>query len=195
MANIAITVSHENHEAIPALYDELVHRRGVRSITAVIVRDEGVHTVPAGHREAIAAAHRALTTRISEDQRSGVLDGYDPSTVQGRVMNRKNEILWDVIADTYVEPHYVSPCQAGALFGVIDADGTVHACEVLDAPIGNLRDHGMDLEALWRGAEASNLRRWIRDTHCNCSYECALGFTVLASRRYQPRLAAAALGR
>ncbi len=51
-------------------------------------------------------------------------------------MNRKNEMLWEIVSDTYVDPHYVSPCHAGALFGVIDADGSVHPCEVLDRPSG-----------------------------------------------------------
>lgn len=195
MANIAITVSHENHDSIPELYEHLVGDCGVRSLTAVIVRDEGVHEVPSEDRRSIAAAHRWLTRRIVEDQRSGLLDGYDPSTIQGRLMNRKNEMLWDIIADTAMDPRFVSPCRAGALFGVIDADASVHPCEVLDRPLGNLRDHGMDFAALWATPLAADTRRWIIESECHCSYECAWGFNILGNARYQPALLAAALRR
>jgi radical SAM protein with 4Fe4S-binding SPASM domain len=194
LVNVGITVSHENHAVVPALYDDLIER-GVRSITAIIVRDEGVYAIPEEHKADILAAYRWLTSAIGRDQASGRLEGYDPATVQGRLMNAKNELLWDIVADTYLEPHYVSPCHAGSLFGVIDADGTVHPCEVLDRPLGNVRDHDLDLGALWRAEAARTTTKWIRDTHCNCSYECAWGFNIAGNLRYQPRLLRAALGR
>lgn len=193
MANIAITVSHENHEQIPELYQLLVGQLGVRSVTAVAVRDEGVHRV--GERQGIATAYRWLTQRIVDDHRSGVLRGYDPGTLQGRVMNRKNEILWDLVASTYQEPRYVSPCRAASLFAVIDADAGVHPCEVLDRPLGNLRDHDMDFGSLWSSPAAVEARRWIVESKCHCSYECALGFNILGNARYQPALLRAALRR
>ncbi len=193
--NIAITVSHENHAAVPDLYDYLIDECGVGSITAIIVRDEGVYEVPVADKKAIVASYQWLTQRIGTDQASGRLAGYDPKTVQGRLMNRKNEMLWEMVADTYVEPQYISPCHAGALFGVIDADGSVHPCEVLDRPLGNLRDVDMDFERIWDGSEAAATRKWIRDTDCHCTYECALGFNILGNARYQPRLLSAAIPR
>lgn len=195
MVNIGITVSGENHDLVAELYDSLLEEHGVRSITAVIVRDEGVHQVETDDRNAIAVAHRHLTTRIVEDQRSGRLRGYDPATIQGRMMNRKNEMLWDMIASTYVDPHHISPCRAGSLFGVIDADASVHPCEVLDRPLGNLRDHDMDFTELWSTPAARAARRWIVESRCHCSYECALGFNILGNARYQPALLRAALRR
>lgn len=125
------------------------------------------------------------------DQHAGRLDGYDPSTVQGRLMNRKNEMLYDIIDDIYLDPHFVSPCRAGALFGVVDADASVHPCEVLDMPLGNLRDYGMDFSALWSDSPAADARHWIVDSECHCSYECAWGFNILGNARYQPRLLSA----
>lgn len=192
-ANIAITVSHENHATVPDLYRSLLHDHGVRAITAIVVRDEGVHHVPTDARDGIVSAYRWLTRRIVEDQRRGILQGYDTATVQGRLMNRKNEMLWDIVADTYDDPRYVSPCRAGALFGVIDADATVHPCEVLDRPLGNLRDHDLDFTALWQAPAATSTRKWIVESECHCSYECAWGFNILGNARYQPRLLSAVL--
>lgn len=195
MGNVAITVSHENHGSIPELYETLVQDHGVASVSAIVVRDEGVYEVPGKDRAAVLAAYKWLTGRIVEDQRRGVLRGYDPATLQGRLMNAKNEMLYEIIGDTYLEPHFVSTCHAGALFGVIDADAEVYPCEVLETSIGNLRDHDLDLSALWSAHEASAMRSWITDTDCHCSYECAWGFNILGNARYQPRLARAAIGR
>lgn len=195
MGNVAITVSHENHATIPELYETLVSDHGVRSISAIIVRDEGIYEVPPEARAAVLDGYRWLTSRIVADQRRGVLRGYDPATLQGRLMNRKNEMLYDIIGDIYMEPHFVSTCHAGALFGVIDADGEVYPCEVLESSMGNLRDHDMNLAALWAANGAAEMRTWITDTDCHCSYECAWGFNILGNARYQPRLATAAIRR
>ena len=193
-ANIAITVSHENHSIIPELYEELIERLDIRAITAIIVRDEGVYEVPIEQRRAVLAAYEQLTGSLVRDMKSGRLEGYDPHTLQGRLMNRKNEMLYGVMSEIYLEPHFVSTCFAGSLFGVIDANGTVFPCEILDRPIGNLRDHDMDFSALWRTDAARDTSRWIKDTKCNCSYECAWAFNILGNARYQPKLIGAALG-
>lgn len=197
MCNVGITVSHENHAIVGELYESLIEEHGIRSITAIIVRDEGVYEVPQAHREAVVAAYRDLTARIVADQRSGRLEGYDESSLQGRLMNRKNEMLWSIVGDVYLEPRFVSPCHAASLFGVIDADGTVSPCEVLDRDrdLGNLRDHDMDFGRLWASPSTRATAEWVRESKCHCSYECAWGFNILGNARYQPKLLAAALKR
>lgn len=194
MANIAITVSHENHLVIPELYERLVSEHGVVAVTAIIVRDEGVYEVPEEDRRGVLRSYEHLTRQIIADQQRGRLEGYDPSSLQGRLMNRKNEILYDVMSDIYLDPHFVSTCYAGSLFGVIDADGTVYPCEILDRPLGNLRDHDMDFSHLWRSRVARETSRWIKDTECHCTYECAWAFNILGNARYQPKLLGAAFG-
>ena len=195
MVNVAVTVSHENHDVVADLYESLVEEHGIVSITAVIVRDEGVYRTPRDHQEAILASYRWLTSAIGRDLRSGRLEGYDPSTLQGRLMNEKNTILWDVVADTYLDPHFVSTCHAGTLFGVLDHHGDVFPCEVLDRPIGNVRDHDLDFSAVWASDAAAATASWIKDSECHCCYECAWAFNILGNARYQPRLLAAALRR
>lgn len=195
MANIAITVSHENHEIVMPLYEYLVEERAVKALTATIVRDEGVYRIPRDRKESIADAYANLTTRIQADLRSGRLEGYDVGTLQGRLMNKKNVIVNKLISDTYVEPRYVSPCHAGTLFGVIEANGRVRPCEVLNDDLGNLRDHNYDFQKIWQSSDAKALAAWIKKSKCNCTYECAWSFNVLGNARYQPALIAAALGK
>jgi MoaA/NifB/PqqE/SkfB family radical SAM enzyme len=192
-ANIAITISHDNYLTAPAIYDALLDRYGARSLTVGVVRDEGVYQIPLEHKRAIHATYAALTRRLMEDMKSGRLDGYDRSSLQGRLMNKKNEIVYDVVREQYLDPHYISPCRAGSLFGIINADGVVRPCEILDRPLGNLRNYDYDFMRLWRDTTAKDVRQWIKSTNCHCTYECAWSFNILSNLRYQPALIAAAL--
>jgi hypothetical protein len=68
-------------------------------------------------------------------------------------------------------------------------DGSVHPCEILGRPIGNLNDVGWDLGALWEGSAARSLRDEIERTRCTCTFECAQADNVLFRARSWPRLA------
>lgn len=195
MVNVGITVSHENHTIVMDLYDALVREHDIRSITATLVREEGVYRIPDDLKLAIVNAYGKLTERIAADLREGTLHGFDTSSLQGRLMNKKNVIVNRILTDVFVNPRYISPCHAGALFGVIGADGTVKPCEILDTVLGNVRDYDYDFMRLWQDAKADDTRHWIRETNCHCTYECAWSFNVLANARYQPTLIAAALGK
>jgi MoaA/NifB/PqqE/SkfB family radical SAM enzyme len=194
-SNIGITISHENYKAVPIVYEALIEQYGIRSITIGLVRDEGVYRIPLDHKRAMLEAYKTMTSKVVEDMRSGRLEGWDRNTLQGRLMNKKNALVWDVVKETYMEPHYISPCRAGSLFGIIEANGAVRPCEILDKPLGNLRDFDYDFNRLWAATEARQTRQWISDTNCHCTYECAWSFNILSNARYQPALIGAALGR
>ena len=87
------------------------------------------------------------------------------------------------------------PCTAGRLSAVVFEDGTVAPCEILGESIGNLRDVGWDLGELWRSARARELRERIRDTRCQCTWECAQADNILFHARNWPRLAGKGLSR
>ena len=53
-------------------------------------------------------------------------------------------MLYEIMKKQYLKPYFVSTCHAGSLFGIISADGTVHPCEILDKPLGNLKDFNYD---------------------------------------------------
>ena len=94
-----------------------------------------------------------------------------------------------MVKKMYLKPKYLSRCYAGGIFGIIGANGDVLPCEILDKKIlGNLRQNGMDLMQIWKNAKTSSARKFIKDTKCNCTYECALSFNVLANWKYQARM-------
>lgn len=193
MVNLAITVSHENYAIVDSLYDALVGQYGVRAVTCTLVREEGVYRIPIEHKREILTAYDSLSRRIADDLRTGRLEGYDSDSLQGRLMNKKNVIVNRVLRETYLEPRYISPCHAGSLFGIINADGMVRPCEILDRTLGNLRDYDMDFLRLWHDRPTIEAKHWILDSHCHCTYECAWSFNVLGNLRYQPALLAAAV--
>lgn len=66
---------------------------------------------------------------------------------------------------------FIAPCQAGYLNAVIDERGKVYPCEILGHPIGDLRAEGYDFRRIWRGHQAEQLRRRIREERCTCTHE------------------------
>ena len=94
-----------------------------------------------------------------------------------------------MVRKMYMSPHYISPCHAGSLFGIISASGSVYPCEILnDKKIGNLRDYKMNFKELWKNEINKKTKNWIIKSKCSCTYECALSYNVLSNWRYQPSL-------
>ena len=103
--------------------------------------------------------------------------------------------MYENIASTYLVPKFISHCHAGSTFGVINADGKVYPCEILDKPLGSLRDYDLNFMKLWKDKAAKDTKKWIKDTKCNCTYECAWSFNILGNAKYQKDLILAALGK
>lgn len=193
--NIALTVTPYNHARVVGLYRHLRDRHGVQAFTATAMRAAGVvDDIAVDDRRDIAAAYSGLTALIEADRRSGRTRGFSGGLI-GHLLNAKNDRLYAMLRDSYLRNGEGHPsCPAASLFAVIRADGTVHACEVRqDTVLGNLRAHDYDLLALLRGGPAVQARREIRDTRCHCTYECALGISLISHKRYLPALAAGAV--
>ena len=193
--NVSITVSLENYHEILNIYNSLVHKHKIKAITSVIVRDEGVYKTPTSDKQKILESYIKLTNKIKEDTEKNLLKGYNPRTLQGRLQNTKNTIMYENIASTYLVPKFISHCYAGSTFGVINADGKVYPCEILDKPLGSLRDYDLNFMKLWKDKAAKDTKKWIKDTKCNCTYECAWSFNILGNAKYQKDLILAALGK
>ena len=76
---------------------------------------------------------------------------------------------------------------------VVSETGEVYPCEILGKSMGNLRDYGCDLQRLLSEKSNDDLRNWIVDTKCKCSFECALAANVTWNVSMYPRLARAAV--
>jgi MoaA/NifB/PqqE/SkfB family radical SAM enzyme len=192
--SVSITVTHENCDNIKNIFEYLFVKCKVNSIKCAIVRDEGVYKTPEIKKKKIFEAYSWLTSKISELSDQNLLKNYNKESLQGRLHNEKDKISWDLVKQMYLEPKYISPCHAGSLFGIISASGLIYPCEILeDKVLGDLRKNEMNFMKIWNNNETSDVKKFIKKTNCNCTYECALSYNILGNYRYQPKLIKAAL--
>ncbi|NQT06819.1 MAG: radical SAM protein [Candidatus Omnitrophica bacterium] len=102
----------------------------------------------------------------------------------GSGLARKKEVLQkEIVKAVYKDKRCVLPCLAGKISGVLSETGEVHFCEILDKKIGNIRQADYNFKRLWYSKEAEALRRFITDTRCFCTYECAISSNILFNPR------------
>ncbi len=186
--NVSLTVTPANWERIEIIYRHLRDALAIRSVTAIAMRDEGIQKISQENRRNIWQGYEKLTALIEADRRGRSGGGYKKSLL-GHFFNAKSLVWYPIQRDIFLEPHYVAPCRAGALFGTIKANGDVFPCEILeDRKLGNLRDYDYDFMGLWDDAAAAKARDFIIDSKCHCSFECAWATNIVSNPKYLPAL-------
>lgn len=187
-ANANLTVIPSNYERMNEVYDYLIEKEGIRSFTTTIMREEGVAIIDPALKQDLSAAYRNLNQRIKRDLLDGRIQGFDGTSL-GDLVNAKNLVMHDQIEKAFETGEFVSTCYAGETSLVLEANGDVRPCEVLPNVIGNVRASAYDLGAVWGSDVALETRRFIVDTECHCTYECAWSINTLVDARYYPQLA------
>ncbi|MBU1229137.1 MAG: radical SAM protein [Proteobacteria bacterium] len=103
------------------------------------------------------------------------------------------DVSRDHLIRTIFHDEFVTQCVAGRKMVVVRENGDVAPCEILDKTFGNLRDSHYDIYALLRSKRGIGIRKYIKETRCRCSHECALASNVIWSPSIYPALAKAAL--
>lgn len=174
VTGIITVVSQANAHGLDALEALLLDELGSSSWAPFLLR--GSPRDP-GLTEPAVEAYSALARRLELRAREGRWD--DTSGFLGaRINGAKNALRRQIIERTVATGQRQVPCRAGGLSAVVQSDGTVQACELRDLPMGDLRDHGWDLAALWRGAEAQRVRREVRLGSCACTHENTLTVSI-----------------
>jgi MoaA/NifB/PqqE/SkfB family radical SAM enzyme len=75
---------------------------------------------------------------------------------------------YEIVKRTLREHRQVIPCMAGVASAQIAPNGDVWTCCVRAQSVGNLRDYKYDFGAVWRSAQANELRRSIKAGECYC---------------------------
>lgn len=70
-----------------------------------------------------------------------------------------------------------STCMAGQNLAVLEPDGRIRFCELLDE-VGDLREHDYDFRKVWFSEEANRQRQWINDCRCSCTHCINLGQSI-----------------
>ena len=181
-------MSEENCENIEVIFNYLTKECGIESLKACIVRDEGVYKTPTNKQQKIFNAYDWLT-KINAQIKNGEIVNYNKNSIQGKIHQKKDTISYELVKKMYLKPKFISTCHAGGLFGVITADGKVYPCEILEKKImGDLRENDMNLIKIWKNNNSNEIKKFIKDTKCNCTYECALSYNILGNWKYQTSL-------
>jgi len=182
---IILTVTSENQHVLAGHLEELVHELRPDNVTVNLARGTPMepHLLevdPDRYREVVDTKARLMA--------EGVLPYFDFPLA--RVAVARDQMMYDHIErQARGEPGRHLPCTAGSLSAVILENGDVHPCEMLDRKLGNLGEVNWDLGALWSTSGAEETRRWIKDTRCACTWECAQADNVLFNPKSWPELA------
>lgn len=183
--NFNVTVSTLNQDYLDEVYDFLTKQLRATSIGAIAVRGNPLDPAT---KEFDIRKYNAFAARIEGGLKSGELRGYQ-GFPGADLINAKNILARRHISRTVETGEYISPCYAGQLLAVLHANGDVYPCEILHEKIGNLKDYDYDFQRLWTDHRQRELAKWIRDTNCHCSFECAWTLNTLYNPRHMPRLA------
>lgn len=98
----------------------------------------------------------------------------------GKTFVQRKELLQKkIISTVFNENKYVIPCRAGNISCVMSETGDIYPCEILNKKIGNIRDTDYNFKKLWYSDRGAEIRKFIKDTKCYCTYECAITTNIL----------------
>lgn len=118
----------------------------------------------------------------------------------GRLFSAINRTASDLLVRSIMDDRYVTPCHAARHMVVMDDEGTISPCEILEyyiatgkasldtAVLGNIRDYDYDIVKLMDAPHVKEIQRYIIDSKCYCSFECAMSVNVLYSPGLWPRV-------
>jgi MoaA/NifB/PqqE/SkfB family radical SAM enzyme len=132
--------------------------------------------------------------KLNERRRALLKNCRPPLTALQKCIDAKDQVMADLLAETYARNTSIMPCYAGRLMAVLKDNGEVFPCEQLTTPLGNIRDHDCNFEAVWNSKIADQERKNIRDRKCHCTYECVMSSNILFNPLMYPKLLAATFG-
>lgn len=172
---VITTISHNNQDTVEDIgaVVEKIHPEGewMINITRGNPRDPEATNV---QLSAYQKAHEIIAKRIAEGRYKGH-GGHQTA----KWLSAKNAVRRQIISDIMEGKRSGGRCAAGSLGGVVYSDGSVKVCEMLDTPLGNLRDFDYDLATLWNCEAAKRVRKFIQETECQCTQECFLSVSML----------------
>ena len=180
IVNVNLCVTPENCDDIDNIFRYMTEERGVKAVTSIMLRGKKIDPET---RKKIYEGYVKLCRLIDGGLANHKLEGYGDSLF-GKILNAKNVILHREVARTFLTNEYLTPCYAGGLFGVVCANGDVYPCEMLSLKMGNLRDFDYDLNEVFDSNAAKTARKYIKETNCHCTYECAWTINIFMNPKY-----------
>ncbi len=110
-------------------------------------------------------------------------------------MNLMRDMVHEITVKTMQGNQMVIPCKAGEKLLVVYDNGDIYPCELLEKPMGNIRDFDYDLNRVAKTQASQEIVKEIVDTKCHCTWECANNNNIVFSNKYSLSLASKLLKR
>lgn len=188
-ATFSITLTPEN---VDSAFETYVYMRDVlkiQNINCAMIRGKNADIIDTETRNKLAYLYKKIQTQRNIDFDNGTIKGFNNNSLTSIILNAKNKMLWKYILKTFVEKKYISPCNAGSLFGIIYSNGDVAPCELLYDKAGNLKDFNYDFMKCWTSQKSDIIRKNIKCSKCFCTFECSWLINIFSSPRYFPEIA------
>lgn len=116
----------------------------------------------------------------------------------GKLFSAINATSTDLLMRSIQDDCFVTYCRAGKNMVVMNDEGTITPCEVLEhfihtgratlntAVLGNIREYDYDIRKLLNTDHARSIINYIHNSRCYCSFECAMAVNVLYSPHLWP---------
>jgi len=212
--NVVTTVTPDNAAVMPEFVSDVLEDLKPNALSINLFRYHSLNHPPIPVE--VIDAYEEATYIYADYLACGGIDHY--GFFGKKVLASKEVIQKELILEVARNDTFVTPCTAGSLSYVINEDGSVAACEILEpeqnlgqlsgtqrsgSPLGGPKSddasvvvalgtkpspgNGSDsngevsFQSLIRSERAKELRSWIRDTECRCTYECAMSTNTLFS--------------
>jgi len=182
--NITTCITQNNQHHLRELHDFVVYKLKAKNYFNTLTR--GAPTNPQAKNIQIGR-FREFSDWQDDDLRANRVNGYR-RFFGADFINAKNLISRRMIAKIFETKKYQIPCYTGDLSFVIKSRGEIYPCELLEKPMGYLREVDYDLMKIWYSPRADEVRRFIRDTKCFCTHECFMTLNILFNPRMWPQL-------
>lgn len=184
VVNVTSVISKMNWQYVEELYEFIRRRFDVDQHAYLLARGR---TKDADAKEVPLQAYHWMERLLArEDGRSKHYLSL-PVKALSRAMR-------SIVARTAATNAYVVPCVAGGRFIEILSDGEVIPCEIIeqkrDPRLGNVRDYDLDIRKLLQAPVAVEMREFIKNTKCRCTFECALYASLAFNPVQYPRVLA-----
>jgi len=100
------------------------------------------------------------------------------------LIKKRRKIFFDTICNTYITKKRQLNCTAGTYNAIIDEEGNVYPCELINRNMGSLRDNNYDFKKVWFNEEAQKIRKFIEKGKCYCTCEPYISISLNFSLKW-----------
>lgn len=164
----------QNQDSMDEIIDFVDTLPGCETHTISLIRGNPASNE---HKEIDLEKYRRAVARLEKD-----LKGDRPKMYHftlARLKSAQDLVQRRLIYETARQSRRLLPCYAGRISAVMNEEGDVFPCEILDQPMGNVRQAGYDFMKVFRSEQADRVRAKINSTRCYCSHECNFVTNIL----------------